>query len=97
MIVRVTTSDTSISHKGVLHTLNDEIEVSAKEYDEIKELVRVVDLDMPVTEEVDLDMPVTEEVEEEMSYAELRDAAKAKGIKGFHKMSADELREALEV
>ena len=87
MIVRVTTSDTSISHKGVLHTLNDEIEVSAKEYDEIKELVRVVDLDMPVTEEV----------EEEMSYAELRDAAKAKGIKGFHKMSADELREALEV
>ena len=83
MIVRVTTSDTSISHKGVLHTLNDEIEVSVEEYDEIKELVRVVD--------------VTEEVEEEISYAELRDAAKAKGIKGFHKMSADELREALEV
>lgn len=91
MIVRITTSDTSISLKGVLYTLNDEIDVSAKEYDGIKELVQVVDLDMPATEEVE------EEVEEEMSYAELRDAAKAKGIKGFHKMSADELREALEV
>lgn len=78
MIVKVTISDVSISHKGVLYTLNDEIDVSDKEYDEVKEFVEILD-------------------DGEMSYTDLRDAAKAKGIKGFHKMSADELREALGV
>ena len=99
MIVKVTTKATTISQEGVLYTFGAVMNVTPEEYNNIKELVSIeADADDLLDTEDDVKIEKVEEIDEEPTpYEELRAKAKAEGVKGYHKMSADELREVLGV